>query len=69
MLHAGHRGPSPGRPDQGPVDGRLVPHSEAAILLFAVAVVALFGVKAERTALEQVAEPLSAVGADEAVAH
>jgi hypothetical protein len=34
-----------------------------------VAVVALFGVKAERTALEQVAEPLSAVGADEAVAH
>jgi hypothetical protein len=34
-----------------------------------VAVVALFGVKAEWTALEHVAEPLSAVGADEAVAH
>ena len=69
MLHAGHLAPSPGPPDQGPLGGRLVLHSEAAILLFAVAVVALFGVKAERTALEQVAEPLSAVGADKAVAH
>jgi MFS family permease len=34
----------------------------AAILLVAVVVVALFGVKAERTSLEQIAEPLSAVG-------
>ena len=37
----------------------------AAVLLLTVVVVALFGVKAERTSLEQIAEPLSAVGKTE----
>ena len=37
----------------------------AALLMLTVAVVALFGVKAERTALEEIAEPLSAVGKTE----
>ncbi len=37
----------------------------AAILMVAVVVVALFGVKAERTSLEAIAEPLSAAGDDE----
>ena len=35
----------------------------AAVLLATVVVVAFFGVKAERTSLEDVAEPLSAVDA------
>ena len=34
----------------------------AALLMLTVVVVALFGVKAERTSLEEIAEPLSAVG-------
>jgi MFS family permease len=37
----------------------------AALLMLTVVVVALFGVKAERTSLEEIAEPLSAVGKTE----
>ena len=38
----------------------------SALLVATVVVVILFGVKAERASLEEVAQPLSAVGDDEA---